>query len=78
MAFDYASICRFVSSMNFNLSGRVQTLLIFPGGIKKYLEANFPTRPLLNGSRGQRCSVRGTALYRARHDGRNLVVATAA
>jgi hypothetical protein len=26
----------------------------------------------------QRCSVRGTALYRSRHDGRNRVVATAA
>jgi hypothetical protein len=27
---------------------------------------------------GQRCFVRGTALYRARHDGRNRVAATAA
>jgi hypothetical protein len=78
MAFDYASICRFVSSMNFNLSGRVQTLLNISRWNQEILGSKIPTRPLLNGSRGQRCSVRGTALYRARRDGRNRVVTTAA
>jgi hypothetical protein len=45
MAFDYASICRFVSSMNFNLSGRVQTLLNISGWNQEILGSKISNPP---------------------------------